>query len=87
MNKRQKKKAFNKRFGFNPPRHMSIKTATQIMEYKETIITVFQKAASVRVGRSTKRNSHRLYYSGREAAQAVYSDFRFPDKNIITTAK
>lgn len=43
MNKRQKKKAFNKRFGFNPPRYMSIKTATQIMEYKETIITVFQK--------------------------------------------
>ncbi len=41
MNRRQKKKAFKKRFGFNPPRGISIRTATRIMEHKETIITAF----------------------------------------------
>ena len=43
MNKRQKKKAFKKRFGFNPPRNISIQTATQLMEYKESIIAMFKK--------------------------------------------
>lgn len=43
MNRRQKKKAFKKRFGFNPPRNISIRTATQIMEHKENIIAIFNR--------------------------------------------
>lgn len=43
MNKRQRKKQFKKRFGFNPPKNIPISTATQIMENKETIIEVFEK--------------------------------------------
>lgn len=43
MNRRQKKKAFKKRFGFNPPRGISIRTATRIMEHKETIIATFER--------------------------------------------
>lgn len=43
MNRRQKKKAFKKRFCFNPPRGTSIKTATWIMEHKETIIATFER--------------------------------------------
>lgn len=43
MNKRQKKKAFKKRFGFNPPRGISIRTATRIMEHRETIIAAFKR--------------------------------------------
>ena len=43
MNSRQKKKAFKKRFGFNPPRGISIRTATRIMEHKETIIAIFER--------------------------------------------
>ena len=43
MNKRQKKKAFKKRFGFNPPRGISIKTVTRFMKYKETIIAAFEQ--------------------------------------------
>ena len=42
MNRRQKKKAFKKRFGFNPPRGISIRTVTRIMEHKETIIATFE---------------------------------------------
>ncbi len=43
MNRRQKKKAFKKRYGFNPPRGISTKTATQIMKYKETITAAFER--------------------------------------------
>ncbi len=43
MNRRQKKKAFKKRFGFNPPRNISIRTATRIMEHKENIIAIFNR--------------------------------------------
>lgn len=43
MNKRQKKKAFKKRFGFNPPRGISIRTVTRIMEHRETIIAAFER--------------------------------------------
>lgn len=48
MNRRQKKKAFKKRFGFKPPCGISIRTATWIMEHKETIIATFEwlKAAT-----------------------------------------
>lgn len=38
MNRRQKKKAFKKRFGFNPPRNIPIKTAIRVMERREKII-------------------------------------------------
>jgi predicted glycosyltransferase len=43
MNKRQKKKRFKRRFGFNPPRNMSIQTATRIMENRETIMINFER--------------------------------------------
>lgn len=43
MNRRQKKKAFKKRFGFNPPCGISTRTATRIMEYKKTIIAAFER--------------------------------------------
>ncbi len=43
MNKRQRKKAFKKRFGFNPPRGISTRTATRIMEHKEIIIAAFER--------------------------------------------
>ena len=57
MNKRQKKKAFKKRFGFNPPRGISIRTATRIMEHKETIITAFErlKAAILNLWEQVKK--------------------------------
>lgn len=43
MNRRQKKKAFKKRFGFNPPRNISTRTVTRIIELKETIIVAFER--------------------------------------------
>lgn len=43
MNKRQRKKAFKKRFGFNPPHGISTRTATQFMKHKETIIAIFKR--------------------------------------------
>lgn len=41
MNRRQKKKQFKKRFGFNPPREFSIHNATKIMENREKILAMF----------------------------------------------
>lgn len=38
MNRRQQKKQFKKRFGFNPPRNIPIQTATKIIERRESII-------------------------------------------------
>lgn len=35
MNRRQKKKQFKRRFGFNPPRSILIKAATYIMERRK----------------------------------------------------
>ena len=43
MNRRQKKKAFKKRFGFNPPRGTSIRTARRIMEHKEKFEQLFER--------------------------------------------
>lgn len=43
MNRRQKKKTFKKRFGFNPPHSISIRTATRIMKHKEYIIAAFER--------------------------------------------
>ncbi len=57
MNRRQQKKAFKKRFGFNPPRNISIRTATRIMEHKETIIAIFErlKAAILNLWEQVKK--------------------------------
>ena len=38
MNKRQRKKQFKKRYGFNPPRNIPVQTAIKIMERRESII-------------------------------------------------
>lgn len=38
MNRRQKKKQFKKRYGFNPPRNIPVQTAIKIMERRESII-------------------------------------------------
>ena len=43
MNRRQRKKQFKKRFGFNPPRNISIQTATQIMKNRESIIADYER--------------------------------------------
>lgn len=43
MNRRQKKKAFKKRFGFNPPRGISIRTATRNMERRKTAVAIFKR--------------------------------------------
>lgn len=47
MNKRQRKKQFKKRFGFNPPRNISTQTATRIMENKESVITACERLKAV----------------------------------------
>lgn len=73
MNKRQKKKAFKKRFGFNPPRSISIRTATQIMEHKETIIVAFErlKAAILDLWKQVKQSVLNLV----EALKEIYTAF------------
>ena len=38
MNRRQRKKQFKKRYGFNPPRNIPIQTAIKITERRESII-------------------------------------------------
>lgn len=43
MNRRQKKKQFKKRYGFNPPRNIPIQTATKIMERRESIIVAMER--------------------------------------------
>lgn len=43
MNQRKRKKQFKKRYGFNPPRRFSIKTATRIMEKKAEVVASFER--------------------------------------------
>lgn len=43
MNRRQQKKRFKKRYGFNPPRKITIQTATKIMKRRESIIAAAEK--------------------------------------------
>lgn len=43
MNKRQKKKAFKKRFGVNPPKGMKLRTATTLLENKEAFIIAIKR--------------------------------------------
>lgn len=44
MNRRQKKKQFKRRFGFNPPRSISIKAATYIMERRKTLLQLLRRS-------------------------------------------
>ena len=43
MNRRQQKKRFKKRYGFNPPRNIPIQTAIKIMERRENIIAAAER--------------------------------------------
>jgi len=76
MNRRQKKKAFKKRFGFNPPRNISIRTATQIMEHKENIIAIFNrlKAAILNLWERVKEPALELA----EALKEIHTAFITP---------
>lgn len=74
MNRRQKKKQFKKRFGINPPRGISIKTATRTMQHREKVIAAFErakkaildlwenyKATGIRISNGTKRGNDGTY--------------------------
>lgn len=76
MNRRQKKKAFKKRFGFNPPRNISIRTATRIMEHKENIIAIFNrlKAAILNLWEQVKKPALELA----EALKEIHTAFITP---------
>lgn len=76
MNRRQKKKAFKKRFGFNPPPNISIQTATRIMEYKESVIAMFKplKAAILNLWEQVKKPALELA----EALKEIYTAFITP---------
>lgn len=50
MNRRRKKKAFKKRFGFNPPRGIRIRAATWIAERRETVIQIFERLKEAILG-------------------------------------
>lgn len=73
MNRRQKKKAFKKRFGFNPPRGISIKTATKIAECEEIIIARYErmKAAILNLWEQAKKPLLELA----EALKEIYTDY------------
>lgn len=75
MNKRQKKKAFKKRFGFNPPKGFSIHTAILIMEHKEKILAAFErlKNAILNLWECVKRPALELAEALKEAATAFIS--------------
>lgn len=76
MNKRQRKKQFKKRFGFNPPRNISIRTATRIMEHKENIIAIFNrlKAAILNLWEQVKKPALELA----EALKEIHTAFITP---------
>ena len=78
MNRRQKKKAFKKRFGFNPPRGIGIRTATRIMEHKETIIATFErlKAAILDLWERVKQPALELA----EALKEIHTAFITPEE-------
>lgn len=50
MNRRQRKKQFKKRYGFNPPRSFSIQTATRIAENRVYIRAGAETQAVYSVG-------------------------------------
>lgn len=55
MNRRQKKKAFKKRFGFNAPKSIGIKLATQAMEYEKKITQKEIYTAFIELAASRRR--------------------------------
>lgn len=76
MNRRQKKKRFKRRFGFNPPRSISIKAATYIMERRKNIITAFEKIkkAILNLWEAVKKPALELATALKEAATAFISN-------------
>lgn len=76
MNRRQKKKQFKRRFGFNPPRSISIKAATYIMERRKNIITAFEKIkkAILNLWEAVKKPALELATALKEAATAFISN-------------
>ena len=73
MNRRQKKKQFKRRFGFNPPRSISIKAATYIMERRKNIITAFEKIkkAILNLWEAVKKPALELATALKEAAVSL----------------
>lgn len=76
MNRRQKKKQFKKRFGFNPPRSFSIQTATRIMENRENIIAEVErlKRAILNLWESIKKPMLELAEAIKAAATELISE-------------
>lgn len=76
MNRRQKKKQFKRCFGFNPPRSISIKAATYIMERRKNIITAFEKIkkAILNLWEAVKKPALELATALKEAATAFISN-------------
>ena len=73
MNRRQKKKQFKKRFGINPPRGISIKTATHTMQHREKVIAAFEriKKAILDLWEMIKQPALELATALKEAATAL----------------
>lgn len=69
MNRRQKKKQFKRRFGFNPPRSISIKAATYIITAFEKI-----KKAILNLWEAVKKPALELATALKEAATAFISN-------------
>ncbi len=63
MNKRQKKKAFKKRFGVNPPRGIKLHDAIIFYEHKDAILLAVErmKAAIINAWQQIKEPFIRLY--------------------------
>lgn len=76
MNRRQRKKRFKKRYGFNPPRRFSIQTATKIAENREKIMAAFErlKRAILDLWESIKKPALELAEAIRAAATAFISE-------------
>jgi hypothetical protein len=47
MNKRQKKKAFKKRFGVNPPKRIKLHDAIIIFEHKDAILLAVERSKAI----------------------------------------
>lgn len=98
MNRRKRKKQFKKRFGFNPPRNISIQKATWIMERREKVIATFTKIKEVILDlweclkKPLQELADRLekieiaLISERKKTPTICSVGGFPNKSIIATA-
>lgn len=76
MNRRQRKKQFKKRYGFNPPRSFSIHTATRIAENRGNIMAAFErlKRAIMDLWESIKKSVLELAGAIKAAATAFISE-------------